>query len=207
MFLQKIIFWHTKKYSSPSSPPWGCKESYRCNRNETSSVPDKCGRGILDILLKLGVCNADKHWLSACPGRFYHFWWQHEGGYKGVGLISPSCNSLEVQAARREWLPLYSVESERSPQRGIHPLLHGCLRETGQITPEGALSLQSPPTTAEGPHTTTIDLMPVTSQMRRIPPETLSKQCHLRMTQLNPLFHHVLCVSALLVYIIRQRTG
>lgn len=33
----------------------------------------------------------------------------------------------------------------------------------------GSLSLQSPPTTAEGPQTTTINLMPVTSQMRRIP--------------------------------------
>jgi len=36
------------------------------------------------------------------PGRFYHFWWRHEGRHEDVGLNSPSCNSLEAQAARRE---------------------------------------------------------------------------------------------------------
>lgn len=52
----------------------------------------------------------------------------------------------------------------------------------GQSPLKGLSLLQSPPATAEGLQTTTTELMPVTSQMRRIPPETtLSKQCHLRI--------------------------
>lgn len=129
-----------------------------------------------------------------------------------MGLISPSY--LEAQAAGRESSrsPLYSVESKRTLQRGIHPFLRQRAKADGMNRPLKGLSLhrESPPTTVEEPQTTSLNLMPVTSQMRRIPPEvTLSKQCqcHLRMTQLSPLLHHVLYLSVSLVYISQQRMG
>lgn len=211
MFPQEIMFWHTKKIPLPAAWLEAVKKALDTGM-KSAVFQRNLGEGhwTYSYNLECAMITSTDCWPA--PGRFYHFWWQHEGGHKGVRLISSTCNSLEVQTARREHqssrLPWYSAKSEQSLQRGTHPFLHGYLGQKGWITPEGALSLQSPPATAEGPQTTTINLMPVTSQMRRIPPEIiLSKQCqcHLRMTPSSPLFHHVLCLSALLVYIIRQR--
>lgn len=91
-----------KKKKPPPTEFW--LEAVRRPMDETGikHSRDIWERDVGHSLKTRSVQHSQAQSVSLAPGRFYHFWWQHEGGHKDVGLISPSCNSLEVQAARRE---------------------------------------------------------------------------------------------------------